>query len=443
MRTTTTDAGAPAPAELRSIPIGAITIEADHNPRQEVDPDAQAALCASIARDGVLQPLLVRPAGEDGRYVLVAGHRRLAAASSAWLETVPALVVQVEDAPAERAVLALAENVLRQELNPIEEARALERIRAARGYRTQAALAERLGLAPSWVGERLRLLRLPERCQQAVAAGIIPLRACASLERIARVSGQVAEACCALIEAGAASSAQLEQDPAAVARLVARAQWSGERPCCVPVSGYGSLPITELPLPAERAAELAAQADTCGTSWVALDDDDADAARAFGCLLEFPAASDRYARERFICSAEFLADRIALKLERAAERARSADASTDVPAAGTRGLPAATEDAATAPERVAERERARLERGRAQRANAELGLRLAEAYAAPEISADMARLVCLILAERLERQLGPDGLRLCAPGWQETETRTLKSGQVRERTRSCASRRSG
>src|SRR5690242_10582373 len=175
MSTPATDRAAFEPGPLLSIPLAEIDVEPGHNPRGDFDPEAQAALEASVRQLGILQPVLLRAADGGDGYLLVAGHRRLAAARAAGIARIPALLLRQGDEPAERALAALAENVLRRDLNPIEEARALERIRSARGYRTQAALAARLGVAAGWVSERLRLLRLPAGCQEAVAAGSVPL----------------------------------------------------------------------------------------------------------------------------------------------------------------------------------------------------------------------------------------------------------------------------
>ena len=116
--------------ELRELPVGLIKPNPDQ-PRTKFDPDALAALAASIEASGVVQPLLVRPL-PDGSYELVAGERRWRAAQQAGLEKVPAVVR--DQAEAERLQAALIENMVREDLNPVEEARAC------------AALVEDLGL---------------------------------------------------------------------------------------------------------------------------------------------------------------------------------------------------------------------------------------------------------------------------------------------------------
>jgi ParB family transcriptional regulator, chromosome partitioning protein len=144
-------------AELRELPVELITPN-PNQPRRRFDADALAALAGSLGERGVLQPVLVRPKA-GGTYELVAGERRWRAAQIAGLTTIPALVRQREDAAA--LELALIENMAREDLSPIEEARAC------------AALVEELGLTREEVGRRVgrgrvavsnlvRLLDLPD-----------------------------------------------------------------------------------------------------------------------------------------------------------------------------------------------------------------------------------------------------------------------------------------
>src|SRR6185295_18325945 len=115
-------AGAPVTAD-REVAIDLITPN-PRQPRTEFDEAALAELCESIRANGVIQPLLVRP--RDGGYELVAGERRLRAAASAGLRQVPVVVREVTDA--ESLELALIENVQRDDLSPLEEAAAYQRL---------------------------------------------------------------------------------------------------------------------------------------------------------------------------------------------------------------------------------------------------------------------------------------------------------------------------
>ena len=136
-------------------------------PRSRVDEAAVAELAASVAQKGVLQPLLVRLV--DGRFEIVAGERRFRAAKKAGLSTVPVVVRELSDQ--ETLEIAIIENLQREDLTPLEEARAFERL-AGFGM-DQAAVAQAVGKSRSAVANTLRLLRLPAPAQEALEAGEI------------------------------------------------------------------------------------------------------------------------------------------------------------------------------------------------------------------------------------------------------------------------------
>lgn len=126
-------------------------------PRQYFSREALEELASSIRQQGVIQPLLVRPRREGG-YELVAGERRWRAARLAGLTQVPVLVRDLDDT--EVMIVALVENLQREDLSPVEEARAMQTLRE-RCHLTQEALALRLGKSRSAVTNTLRLLQLP------------------------------------------------------------------------------------------------------------------------------------------------------------------------------------------------------------------------------------------------------------------------------------------
>jgi ParB family chromosome partitioning protein len=130
-------------------------------PRTRFDDTRLQELAQSIKSNGIVQPLLVRRAGN--RYQLVAGERRWRAAQIAGIQKVPAVVRTIPD---ERLLeLALIENIQRQELNPIEEAQAYKRLIETLGL-TQEAVAQRVGRDRTFITNYIRLLRLPEDIQQ-------------------------------------------------------------------------------------------------------------------------------------------------------------------------------------------------------------------------------------------------------------------------------------
>lgn len=135
-------------------------------PRKRFAPEALDELAASIRTTGVLQPLVVRRRGE--RYEILVGERRWRAARQAGLARVPAIVREASDA--EALQLALVENLLREDLNPLEEAEAYQRLMAELGW-TQEELARRIGKDRSSVANALRLLRLPDVIQEDLRTG--------------------------------------------------------------------------------------------------------------------------------------------------------------------------------------------------------------------------------------------------------------------------------
>ncbi len=148
--------------EVVQIPLEKIRF-GGFQPRYAVRAEDLAGLVASIKEVGVLQPVLVRPAGEF--YELVAGERRVRASSLAGLKSVPALVCSLTDL--EAAEVALAENLQRQSLHFLEEAEGLARLVERFGL-TQSEVARRVGLSQSAVANKLRLLRLPSAVRRRI-----------------------------------------------------------------------------------------------------------------------------------------------------------------------------------------------------------------------------------------------------------------------------------
>ncbi len=156
-----------ARAGLAKVPVEAI-VPNPGQPRTRFDETALQELAASIRAHGILQPLLVSEAGE-GRYVLIAGERRLRAARLAGLREVP-VVVRERLGREEEIELALVENLQRRDLSPLEEARAYEQLRTELGL-TQAEIAARVGVDRSTVANALRLLKLPPEVRSMVEDG--------------------------------------------------------------------------------------------------------------------------------------------------------------------------------------------------------------------------------------------------------------------------------
>jgi len=169
--------------EVREIELSKIELN-PKQPRFDMDEEKLGHLADSVRSSGVIQPVLVRPAGE--LFELVCGERRLRAARMAGLGTVPAIV---RDVPDEKMLeLALIENIQRHDLNPIEQALGVRRMISELDL-TQEEAGRRLGLNRSTVANTLRLLNLPEELQAMVSRGTLTAghaRALLSVENNAR-----------------------------------------------------------------------------------------------------------------------------------------------------------------------------------------------------------------------------------------------------------------
>lgn len=158
-----------AESEVTRLPLREIEPDPDQ-PRKNFDEEALAALSASIAENGLLQPIAVRPKKAGPGYIIIAGERRWRAARMAGLEEVPVLVKEVTDEQA--AALALIENLQREDLDPIEVAEGCRQLIDRYGL-TQEEAANRLGKSRSAIANSMRLLTLPESVREQVRTGAI------------------------------------------------------------------------------------------------------------------------------------------------------------------------------------------------------------------------------------------------------------------------------
>lgn len=156
---------------IRDLEISQIK-PSQYQPRRTFAPDQLTELAQSLAKNGLLQPIVVRKVGAQ-QYEIIAGERRFRAAQQLKWTTIPALVRNYSDQ--QSASLALIENLQRQDLNPIEEARAYKKLAAMNNLR-QEDLAAQLGKSQSYIANKLRLLKLDATVQQALIAGQITPR---------------------------------------------------------------------------------------------------------------------------------------------------------------------------------------------------------------------------------------------------------------------------
>ncbi|MFZ1928831.1 MAG: ParB/RepB/Spo0J family partition protein [Candidatus Sulfotelmatobacter sp.] len=146
--------------------------------RYVFDEEMLGELADSIRENGVVQPVVVRPAEEAGRYVLVLGERRLRASKMAGKQTIPALVRRLS--PQQAAEMTVLENVQREDLNPIEQAEAF-RVLSKEFHLTQAQIAERIGVSRETVANYMRLLRLPQEVMAYLVSGRLSFSDCREL----------------------------------------------------------------------------------------------------------------------------------------------------------------------------------------------------------------------------------------------------------------------
>lgn len=163
----------PAPAKSKAapeIPAGVYTLSVDqmhsgkYQPRTQFSDQALSELAESIRKNGIMQPIIVRPSPKNkGKYEIVAGERRWRAAQLASLQEVPVIIREIPDKQA--LELALVENIQRQDLSPIEEANGYQRLIEEFDY-TQEELATTIGKSRSHITNLLRLLSLPDEIRE-------------------------------------------------------------------------------------------------------------------------------------------------------------------------------------------------------------------------------------------------------------------------------------
>jgi ParB family chromosome partitioning protein len=156
--------GTSRPTAVRQISIDVIEPNPEQ-PRLSIDPEGINELTASIREHGILQPILVRPL-DGGRYQLIAGERRWRASRQAGVETIPAMVEEIDDDTA--LEIAIIENLQREDLSPLDEAVMYERMTREHGYSVRK-LAQKIGKDKGYIENRLRLADAPSEIRQLVS----------------------------------------------------------------------------------------------------------------------------------------------------------------------------------------------------------------------------------------------------------------------------------
>lgn len=156
-------------------------------PRTHFDSEAINELAQSIKENGLIQPIVVRPI-ELGQYEIVAGERRFRACQKAMLSSIPCIIEDYDDV--KLAQVAIIENIQREDLTPIEEATAYQKLIEAYGY-TQSEIANQVGKKQSTIANKLRLLNLPKKVQDAVKNKEITERHARALLSLPDASSQI------------------------------------------------------------------------------------------------------------------------------------------------------------------------------------------------------------------------------------------------------------
>jgi ParB/RepB/Spo0J family partition protein len=411
--------------------IDEIAVEQGFNPRTSFDEESLTELEASIREHGIVQAPTVRPA-PDGGYIVIAGERRLIAAKRAGIERVPVVIRGDEGARA----AALAENLIREDLDPIDTARALRDLGEAEGLGTHAKLAERVKKSPSWVSEHLRLLKLPEGVQAAIAEGSVPVEAERELRAVAKVSPRIAECACELVARRRVEGRDLIERFDEVLAEVAEARFE-EKPMMIDVAGT---PLAEVVADPEKRKAIAERYraarpyESATEPVVRFGTEETDAARAAGCLVEHTVDHGNWSTSvAYVTDAELAADLCEQMVERVEkQQAKLAKMSggPDVNGSGPSSDPEQMKD-----ERRAQREKAKKDAARARRFNESLRAALLKRRGAKSRKVHglaRAKAVAAIILGDNDRLAGR-GLRLVLSQLQDVEVKTLKSGDSREK----------
>lgn len=420
------------------LPIDSITVADGFNPRTRFDEDALAELAASLrTTEGVVQPLAVQT-GDGGEFVLIAGERRLRAARQAGIEKVPVVILDGDKAK----VAALAENMIRVDLDPIEVAHGLRALAEAEGITTHKKIGARINKSAAFVSEHLRLLKLPEIVQVYIANGVVPVAAERALREVAAVSPPVAAAACELVQRGEVEARDLIERPCEVLQAVADAK-RPEPPTMID-AGHGES-LSRVVTDPEKYAALAERYravvphESAADPFIRFADAEVDAARAAGCLVEVEEKDGGWTYTlAYITDATFAADLAERVVDRIEQEAME-KAKEQAELAGVESSD--DEDGSTPAEKLKEARRAeRKAKEKAAQAAHDRNLKVGRNLVARrggqsrrQHSLARAKAVALVLIND-NPSLAGRGLRLALEQLQESEVKTLKgTGEQREK----------
>jgi ParB/RepB/Spo0J family partition protein len=380
--------------------------------------------------EGLIQPLLVK-ATDGGRATVIAGHRRLAAAKLAGIEQVP---VTYYEGDRERPA-SLVENLHREDLDPIDAARGLKAIAEEFNLTTNEEIAGQVKMSDQWVGERLRLLRLPEGCQTRISSGEVPIEAERVLRKVAEVSPRIAECVCEMAVRRKVAPRDFVRGFAGLLGETAEGRFE-DKPTMVDVR---AIPFDVIADREERAVLLArheavnphGQARQFG---IRLSEEALDALRAAHCLVEHKVdQGNYYSVAAYVTDREMAADIIRRAVEQsevAAKKRAEEEAAWKERSGQIDQTPEEQRDA-----RKAERKEAADASVKARAFNGELGRNLVKRRGKGtrrDHSLARAKAVAAVLLAD-NQNLPARGLRLVLPQLQDVEVKGLKSGEERQK----------
>ncbi|HEY5054409.1 MAG TPA: ParB/RepB/Spo0J family partition protein [Solirubrobacterales bacterium] len=414
--------------------VDQIEVVEGFNSRTHMDPDALARLAGSLGKTDVVQPLTVRPI-DGGKFAVIAGHRRLAAAKLAGIEKVP---VHIRKTGSARAA-ALAENLHREDLDPIDTARGLTELAAELNLTTNKKIAEELDVSDSWVSQHLRLLKLPEGVQPYIARGDIPVEAERDLREIAKVSPRIAECVCELAKRKKIKGREFVVNFGDL--LVATAgEHFEDKPTMIDSS---SAKLSDLISDAKKQRDLgdrylAARPYTHSDNpTLRFNEAEVDAARAAGCLVEYEVDHGEWTSTvAFITDVKFAADLAERLVERIEKETTEHKEEEEAYKARSEGRdPAFTPEQQKKQRQVAYRQR-KEKAAEARSWNETVGANLLKRRGGSSRKQfALARVKAMAIAFITDNPtLAARGLRLVTSQLQEVEVKQLKTtGKIKEK----------
>lgn len=374
-----------------TLKLSEIAVVKDFNPRTTMDKEQLDELAKSIKEHGLIQPIVVGEKNEKGKHPLVAGHRRYAALKQNRAKEAEVKILSVNG---NAKAIAVTENLQREQVNPVDEAKGFAEVMQAEGL-NQKSLAERLGISTSQVSDRLKLLKLPETAQEEIARGTIPTSAAALLAKIDKVSPPAASCATALLASKTYDATRLashQEDVNAFMRQIGRGLDESLNCWVNLTTGVTSSEIYTDDL-SDQDLAIVVDADVASDDWGSSkrpqwNGDDVEAAKAYGCLIEVQVPGAHrpafYATDR-----AFVIDRLKMKLDRyeQAKADREKAKGTQAPS---------VEDEKS--KRAAAREEQRVARLAAHAFNEELHRNLIERMRTLDVTLERMRTICLILA---------------------------------------------